>query len=111
MTKAIEIVLVDDGLREHIEKNFPKYHFISSTTKCITSTEDLKAELNRDEFDEVCLGYNLNKNMKFLDTSMYRVKFINCKLDDTSFNELKWKKLELVLSDAEASPTANTCPP
>lgn len=63
-----QIVLSDDGLKEHIQKNFPKYHFISSTTKCITSPEGLRAELNREDFDEICLDYNLNKNMKFLDT-------------------------------------------
>ena len=63
-----QIVLVDDGLKAYIKENFPKFRYISSTTKCLTSIKDFKEELSREDFDEVCLDYNLNKNMEMLKT-------------------------------------------
>lgn len=63
-----QIVLVDDNLKDYIGNKYPNYSFISSTTKCITSPKELKKELARKDFVEVCLDYNLNKNINFLDT-------------------------------------------
>ena len=62
-----QIVLVDDNLREYIHERFPKYSFISSTTKCLTNAEDLRKELKNPNFIETCLDYNLNKNFKLLE--------------------------------------------
>lgn len=62
-----QIVLVDDGLKEYIQTNYPKYSYISSTTKCLASSEQLKKELNNQDFVEVCLDYNLNKKFNILD--------------------------------------------
>lgn len=63
-----QIVLVNDDLKKYIQDKYPEYTYISSTTKCLTSPTDLKNELQREEFIEVCLDYNLNKNKKMLET-------------------------------------------
>lgn len=62
-----QIVLVNDDLKKYIQDKYPKYTYISSTTKCLTSPVDLKNELQKEEFMEVCLDYNLNKNKKMLE--------------------------------------------
>lgn len=60
-----QITIADDGLREYIHEHYPKYRFISSTTKCL-GLKDFKEELARPEFFEVCLDYNLNTNLEML---------------------------------------------
>ena len=61
-----EVVLADDNFMRYLKEKFPSYRYISSTTKCLTSPEKARAELNREEYDLVCLDYNLNANLKFL---------------------------------------------
>ena len=61
-----EIVVNSPVLEEYLRKTYPKYKFISSTTKCITKKEDLINELNKNYF-RVCLDYNLNHNFKLLE--------------------------------------------
>lgn len=60
-----EIVLVNDDFKNYIHQNYPKYSFISSTTKCLNKEQTLE-ELNREDFKMVCLDYNLNSNINFL---------------------------------------------
>lgn len=60
-----EIVLVDDNFLAYIKENYPKYTFISSTTKCLNKEQTLE-ELKRKDFKMICLDYNLNSNMDFL---------------------------------------------
>lgn len=61
-----EIVVAGNMLEEYLRENFPKYSFISSTTKCIISPEDSIAEICNDKYKMTCIDYNLNKNKKFL---------------------------------------------
>lgn len=62
-----EIVIADDNLKEYIQNNYQSYKFISSTTKCLKEEEDVKKELDKN-FHMICLDYNLNKNMNFLNS-------------------------------------------
>ena len=61
-----EIVVNSPLLEDYIRTNFPKYKIVSSTTKRLTKPEDLLKELNRPEYYQVCLDYDLNKNMELL---------------------------------------------
>lgn len=63
-----EIVIADGGLETYIRERYPKYNFISSTTKCLSNPKDFKAEIGKDNYYMVCLDYNLNKNMKMLES-------------------------------------------
>lgn len=62
-----EIVVNSPVLENYIIKNYPKYNLISSTTKCITNIEEVKQELNKEQYKLICLDYNLNHNQKLLD--------------------------------------------
>ena len=62
-----EIVVNSALLEQYLRTNYPKYKFISSTTKCLLSPSDSKNELDKDYF-MVCLDYNLNHNFEFLKT-------------------------------------------
>lgn len=63
-----EIVINSPILEEYIRNNYPNYHFISSTTKCLTNLEEVKTEINNPNYDLICLDYNLNKNKNFLES-------------------------------------------
>lgn len=60
-----EIVINSNILEEYLRKNYPKYKYISSTTKCLINKEKASNELNNNYF-KVCLDYNLNHNIEFL---------------------------------------------
>ena len=61
-----EIVVASPVLEEYLRINYPKYSFIASTTKCISSAEEAKEELER--YKMCCIDYNLNKNTTFLNS-------------------------------------------
>lgn len=63
-----EIVVNSPILEDYIRTNYPKYKFISSTTKCITDVNKLKEEINNPKYSLVCFDYNLNHNKKFLES-------------------------------------------
>ena len=63
-----EVVLADDNFMVYLQEKYPNYSFISSTTKCLLNKEKVKTELNNDNFKMVCLDYNLNNNLTFLNT-------------------------------------------
>lgn len=63
-----EIVINSEILENYIKNNYPNYDFISSTTKCLSSSNESKKELNKNNYKFICLDYNLNHNWKFLDT-------------------------------------------
>lgn len=69
-----EVVVADDKFMYYLKDKYPNYNFISSTTKCLTNKNDLKNELNRNDFTKVCLDYNFNKNIDFLKTFTPREK-------------------------------------
>lgn len=60
-----EVLVTSSLLEEYIRTNYPQMKICSSTTKCLTSPKEAKAELNKD-YHQVCIDYNLNKNEKFL---------------------------------------------
>ena len=62
-----EIIINNDGLKEYIKANYPKYTFISSTTKCLSKIDSFKEELNNPDYKIICLDYNLNHNWKMLE--------------------------------------------
>lgn len=60
-----ELVVNSEGLENYLRTNYPKYSFISSTTKCKSNPEDSFKEFNK-AYKYVCLDYNLNRNEKYL---------------------------------------------
>lgn len=60
-----QMVLSNDELKEYVKENYPNFSFVSSTTKCLNKTEFIE-ELEKTDFLEVCLDYNLNHNMELL---------------------------------------------
>ena len=63
-----EVVLNDENLLNYLKNKFNNFNFISSTTKCLLDKDLVKQELNKDKFKLVCLDYNLNKNISFLES-------------------------------------------
>lgn len=55
------IIICSDMLLEHIKANYPKYYFISSTTKVLTEWEQFINETERDDFRYVVPDFRLNK--------------------------------------------------
>ena len=60
-----EVTIADENFAKYVKEHYPNYKFISSTTKCITSPEKFKKELENNDY-MVCLDYNLNKNKEML---------------------------------------------
>lgn len=52
-------------LEDYLREKYPDYKFISSTTKCLTNIEDIKAEFKKD-YELVVLDYNMNHNEEVL---------------------------------------------
>ena len=61
------IIIHSDLLLDYIKSKYPKFYFVSSTTKVITDFEQFVAELNRDEFRYVVPDFRLNKQFDKLD--------------------------------------------
>lgn len=61
-----EIVINSPILEEYIRKTYPSYKIISSTTKCLTDKTLVLNELNKEDYYRVCLDYNLNYDIDFL---------------------------------------------
>jgi hypothetical protein len=61
-----EIVVNSSILENYIQKNYPDYSLISSTTKCLKDPAIALQELNKDQYKFICLDYNLNHNWEFL---------------------------------------------
>lgn len=61
-----QVVIADDNFKDYIKKYYSNLFFISSTTKCLNSQEFL-LELQKNDYIEVCLDYNLNHNWNLLD--------------------------------------------
>lgn len=59
-----EIVIADEGLKAYIQEHYPKFQFISSTTRCLNKQNTL-AVFDKD-YKFVCLDYNLNSDRDFL---------------------------------------------
>lgn len=55
------VIIYSDLLLSYIQKNYPGFYFVSSTTKVLTDFEDLKRELDREEFRYVVPDFRLNR--------------------------------------------------
>lgn len=62
-----EIIINNDDLKNYIHTNYPKYKFISSTTKRLNKVEDEINEINNDDYKIICLDYDLNHHWKMLE--------------------------------------------
>ncbi len=74
------IIICSDLLLDHIRTHYPKYYFVSSTTKVLKDFGDLKNELNRPEFSFVVPDFRLNKEFAKLsaltDEQKSKVEFL-----------------------------------
>ena len=74
------IIIHSDLLLDYIKSKYPKFYFVSSTTKVITDFEQFVAELNRDEFRYVVPDFRLNKQFDKLnaltDAQKQKVEFL-----------------------------------
>ena len=62
------VILHSDLLLDYLQKNYPGFYFVSSTTKVLTEFSQLKNELNRPEFRFVVPDFRLNKALDQLNT-------------------------------------------
>lgn len=63
-----QVVVADDNFCKFLQEKYPNFKYVSSTTKCLTDKELVKKELHKNQYDMICLDYNLNKNFKFLES-------------------------------------------
>lgn len=62
------VIIYSEQLLEHIKSQYPGFYFVSSTTKVLTDFNDLKEELNREEFRYVVPDFRLNKEFDKLNS-------------------------------------------
>ena len=55
------IIIHSDLLLDYLKVNYPNLYFVSSTTKVLTEFEELRKEINREEFGYVVPDFRLNK--------------------------------------------------
>ena len=68
-----EIVINSEGLEKYLREKYPKYNFISSTTKCKSNPEESFKEFSKD-YKYICLDYNLNRNESYLQSFPIELK-------------------------------------
>lgn len=61
-----EVLVNSPILEEYIRKNYPEYPVLSSTTKCLTRTEDIEEEVEKD-YHLVVLDNSLNNTEKLFE--------------------------------------------
>lgn len=57
------VIIHSDLLLEYLKNKYPEFYFVSSTTKVLTDFEQLKNEINRDDFLYVVPDFRLNKEL------------------------------------------------
>lgn len=62
------VILTSDLLLEYLKQHYPGLYFVSSTTKVLTSFDQFKEELDREEFRFVVPDFRLNKAFDQLTT-------------------------------------------
>ena len=62
------IILHSELLLNYLKETYPKLYFLSSTTKVLTDFQELKKELDREEFRYVTADFRLNKRWKELNS-------------------------------------------
>jgi len=68
------VILASDLLLDYLQKSYPGFYFVSSTTKVLTEFEQLEAELEREAFRYVVPDFRLNKAFARLDALPERQK-------------------------------------
>ena len=63
-----EVVCNNDKLMSFLKNKYDNYKFVSSTTKCILNKEELFNEFDKEDYKLVCLDYNFNSNIEFLNS-------------------------------------------
>ena len=63
-----EVVTNSELVENYIKTKYPNYKIVSSTTKCLTNKDTLLEELDNDKYYQVCIDYNFNKNIDFLES-------------------------------------------
>ena len=61
------IIVHSDLLLDYLKAKYPGFYFVSTTTKVLTDFEQLKAELDREDFRFVVPDFRLNKEFAKLD--------------------------------------------
>lgn len=78
--KRAGIIVHSDLLLDYIKAKYPKFYFVSSTTKVLTDFEQFVAELDRNEFKFVVPDFRLNKQFDKLnaltDAQKQKVEFL-----------------------------------
>ena len=57
------VIVHSDRLLHYLQKEYPDFYFVSSTTKVLTDFRDLEQELSRDEFTYVVPDFRLNSSL------------------------------------------------
>ena len=74
------VIIASDLLLNYIRRKYPRFYFVSSTTKVLTEFDQLEAELNREEFRFVVPDFRLNKAFDRLnaisDAQKQKVEFL-----------------------------------
>ena len=74
------VILSSELLLDYLQKRYPGFYFVSSTTKVLRSFPELEAELNRREFRFVVPDFRLNKAFAHLnalnDHQKQKVEFL-----------------------------------
>ena len=62
------VIVHSDLLLAYLKQQYPGFYFVSSTTKVLTDFEDLRGEINREDFRYVVPDFRLNKAFEQWDT-------------------------------------------
>ena len=62
------VILTSELLLDYLQQRYPRFYFVSSTTKVLTEFAQLEKELNRAEFRYVVPDFRLNKAFERLNT-------------------------------------------
>lgn len=83
LSKKDGVIIHSELLLDYLKKKYPEVYFISSTTKVITDFNELKKELERDDFSYVVPDFRFNKAFNKLN----------------SLNEKEKAKVEFLLNE------------
>ena len=61
------VIIYSDVLLRYLKARYPRFYYVSSTTKVLTDFRQLEEELNREEFRYVVPDFRLNKDFAGLD--------------------------------------------
>ena len=68
------VIIHSELLLEYLKRTYPGLYFVSSTTKVLTDFEQLRRELERDEFRYVVPDFRLNRELDRLKGLPYRLR-------------------------------------